>query len=120
MRFEREAPEGDNFALQAAKMFLDCWYKLGLLFGIYLHDGFKNLKIVLTVLRSFRECLHVFREATASVADAWEQESFTDTIVSANSFTNGIHIGAELFAKVGDLIHERNLYREESIGGVLG
>ena len=54
---------------------------------------------------------HVFREATAAVADAGEQEREADAAVVADAAADVVDVAAHPFAEVGHLVDEADLRR---------
>ena len=59
-----------------------------------------------------------FGKAGAAIAGAGVQELRADAVVEADAARDLLHVGADLFAEIGDLVDEGDLGREERVGGV--
>ena len=73
----------------------------------------------MVVARGFHQRQRVFREARAAIAGAGVQEFAADAIIEADAARHFLHVGADSFAEIGDLVDEGDLHREEAVGGVL-
>ena len=80
------------------------------------------LEIVVDVLGRLDDRFHVLGEAGAAVADAREQEMFSDANWSEADALDGpeLMFAPVPRADVSDLVHERDARREHRVGGVLG
>ena len=61
----------------------------------------------------------VLREATAAPSGAGAQEGTPDALVGADALDHVMDVGADRLAECGDGVDERDLHRQESVGGVL-
>ena len=71
------------------------------------------------VARGFHERQRVLREARAAIARAGVQEFAADAVVEADALGDFLHIGANCFAEIGDLVDEGDLHRQKAVAGVL-
>ena len=71
------------------------------------------------VLRGLDQRARVLRKARAAEARTRMQEFCADAVVEADAARNLLHVGADALGKVGDLVDEGDLGREERIGCIL-
>ena len=83
-------------------------------------DGLEDAHGVALLLGGAGQGLDVFGEAASAVADAGVDEFGSDSRIAADPFADLVDVGPHDFAKVGDVVHERNLGRQHGVGGVLG
>ena len=84
-----------------------------------LDDGPEELEVVAAVPRELLERRDVLGEAGAAEADPGTQELRPDAVVEPHPLGDLEHVGAGLLADVGDLVDERDLGGQESVGGEL-
>ena len=79
----------------------------------------QQLEVVARVARELLQRGDVLREAGAAEADPGLQELRADAVVQAHPARDLDDVGAGLLAHVGDLVDERDLRRQEGVGGEL-
>ena len=70
------------------------------------------------VLRGLDQRQRVLGEARAAIAGAGMEELGADAVVEADAARHLLHVGADGFAEIGDLVDEGDLHREEGVGGI--
>ena len=119
LRLEGEAEKRHRRAAELAETAGELAEHAAFLQGVDLDHGVEQLEVVAAVAGELLERLHVLREAGAAVADAGLQEVRTDAVIETHAVRHGAHVGAHLFADVGDLVDEGDLGGEKGVGGVL-
>ena len=84
-----------------------------------LDHGVQQLEVVAGVAGELLERVDILGEAAASEADPGLQELRPDAVVEAHPACDLDDVGAGLLADVGDLVDERDLRRQEGVGGQL-
>src|SRR5688500_12471271 len=92
----------------AGKVFHDLGDKPRRLIDIHGIHRFENPHGVTLLAAGFDEGTGVFWKTASAVTDAWKKERRANPRIRGQSATDGIHIGADGFAQIRDLIHERN------------
>ena len=82
------------------------------------HRG-QQLEVVAGVAGELLERRDILGKARAAEADPGLQEVRADPLVEAHPPRDLEHVGAGLLADVGDLVDERDLGRQERVGGEL-
>ena len=116
---EGEPEQRDVRVAQRPEALLELGDDAPLLQRVDLDHGVEQLEVVARVAGQLLERLHVLGKARTAVADAGVQEVRADAPVEAHARGHDAHVGADLLADVGDLVDERDLGRQEGVGGVL-
>ena len=77
-----------------------------------------DAQLDVVILRDLDQRAGVLGEARAAEAGAGMQELRADAVVEPDAARDLLHVGADLFGEVGDLVDEGDLGREERVGGV--
>ena len=70
------------------------------------------------ILRGLDQRQRVLGKAGAAIAGAGMEKFGADALVHADAARDILHIGADLFAQVGDFVDEGDLGRQKRVGGV--
>ncbi len=121
-RLEREAPDRDAAAAQAAATGIDPLQVLegpALLPHVDLADGLQHQRPHGMAHRGVAKRCDVLREARSAVADARPQEVAPDPRIAADAVAHFLDVGAGRIGDRRDLVHEADARREHRVGGVL-
>ena len=119
---EGEAPHGDGLALEVfrtTEALRELVEQHRLLVFVHFFDSLQNTHLVAVLLGGLDECLHVLGEAASAVAAARVEELRADAGVAADALADHVHVGADEFAEVRDVVHEADAGREHGVRGVL-
>ena len=81
-------------------------------------DGFEDAQRHFVILSGLDQGAHIFGKAGAAEAGPGMQEFAADAVVETDAARDLLHVGADLFAEIGDFVDESDLGREERVGGV--
>ena len=116
---EREAEQRDLLADERPEVLLQLRDHAPLLQLVDLDHRVEQLEVVARVAGELLERGHVLGEARAAEADPGLQELRADAVVEAHAARDLDDVGAGLLAHVRDLVDERDLRRQEGVGGSL-
>ena len=119
---EGEAPHGDGLALEicfATEALRELVEQHGLLVFVHFFDSLQNTHLVAVLLGGLDEGLHVLGETASAVAAAGVEELRAYAGVAADALADHVHVGADEFAEVRDVVHEADAGREHGVRGVL-
>ena len=85
---------------------------------IYRSHRFKDAHRDGVILRGLDQRANVFGEAGATIAGPGIQEFLADPIIEADAARHFLHVGADLFTKISNLVDEADLGRQEVVAGV--
>ena len=119
---ERQAPHGNGLTFQvfALEGFLQFLKEDALLALIHTLNSLKHFHGIAVLVGSLDQGLDVFGETAATIATACIQELTTDTGVGTNSRAYHINISPYPFAKVGNIVHERDTGGQHRVSGIFG
>ena len=100
-------------------MALELGHGPALLQLVDLDHGAEQLEVVTAVAGQLLERSHVLGEAGASEAEARPQEAGADPGVEPHPARHQVDVRTDLLADVRDLVDERDLGRQEGVGGEL-
>ena len=60
--------------------------------------------------------LNILWETTSAISNAREQKALSDTVIAAHTLAHHIHIRTQQLTQASNLVHERNLGCQETIG----
>ena len=81
--------------------------------------GLEQVQRQVGLLPGAHQCLDVLGETRAAVARAGVEERMTDTRVAADALAHVVDVRADLFAQVGELVHQRDARGEHRVRRVL-
>ncbi len=120
LRLERKTPESHRPALKPVlEMACELPQDDRFLALVDLIDSAEDPEAIATLLGCFDERFDVLRQARAPIANAREQEELPDARIGSDPLPHQIDIRADGLAEVCQLVHERDLRREERVRGVL-
>ena len=82
-------------------------------------NSLQDLHTITSLLGCTDQCLHVLREARASIAATCIEEFRTDTRVSANTLAHHIDVRTHDLAQISDVVHKRNARCQHRICRIL-
>ena len=119
---EGETPHGDGLALEicfATEALREFVEQHRLLVFVHFFDSLQDAHLVAVLFGGLDEGLHVLGEAASAVTAARVEELRADAGVAADALADHVHVGADEFAEVRDVVHEADAGREHGVRGVL-
>ena len=81
-------------------------------------DSLDNAQLRAMIVGGLKQCGRIFGEARAAETRPGMEEFCADAIIEAHAARHLLHIGADAFAQIGDLVDEGDLGGEKRVGGV--
>ena len=97
-------------------MRIDLWQQSLFLIVIHFLNRLQNFKIIIHLCRAVHQSLHILGETTSTISNAWEQKALANAVIAAHTLTHHIYIRTQQLTQTGNLVHERNLGCQETIG----
>ena len=82
---------------------------------VYFFNSFEHSHFVAVFFGGLNQRLHIFRETASAIAAAGIEELGADAGVGTDAFTHHVDVGADEFAKVGNVVHERDSCRQHGV-----
>src|SRR5215475_14868163 len=86
---------------------------------VYRIDSLENLHSIFVLPAGIDQRFDIFRETTSAESHYGKQKCRVDSRVGRERLTDHVHVGSDRFAKIGDLVHERDASREKRVGRIL-